>query len=59
MDYESAWSDTKTWLNKGIEYLEGRLKECSQEEHDRLRFKLNGLKTVRQHMCQSEQIYKD
>lgn len=65
MDYPMVWGDMKRWLEQGILFMEVRKDEQEEragvtgdyDEFNRVKGKLDGMKTCLSHMQESERIY--
>jgi len=58
MDYKEQWADMKRWLRQAIDYCDQRSIQTKDEiEVSRLLTKANSLRSVLQHMMETEKIY--
>lgn len=55
-NYKDMWDEEKHWLNKSINYLKTIAESATNEERIRLFGKLDGFKTLLQHMNDSERL---
>lgn len=51
------WYEQVSWLEKSIDYLQSLKEGRKGEEKERIKNKLDGMKTALQHMKESEKNY--